>query len=107
MVLADFFSYGHHDALPADHRPQSQRKGDCDFHPRRDELRGVIQAPLIVVEDGQSLAEILAVSFFFKSRRDSLTRYMSLRKLRTWFSGTPAQFLEVGHFRPYVVDHVA
>ena len=35
VVLADFFSDGHHDALPAHHRAQPQRHGDRNLHPER------------------------------------------------------------------------
>ena len=37
--LADLLTHRHDDALPADHRPQTQRDGDRDFHPDRNEFR--------------------------------------------------------------------
>ncbi len=40
MRLADLLTDGHDDALPAHHRPESQRDGHRDLDPERNELRG-------------------------------------------------------------------
>ncbi len=46
VAFADFFSDGHHDALPADHRAQAQSEGHGTFHPHGNDIWWSGRGPL-------------------------------------------------------------
>ena len=51
MLLADFFSDGHNDALPTDHRSHTQRQGHSHLDPDGDKFGGLIDLALVIGED--------------------------------------------------------
>ena len=91
MIFADLFTDGDDDSLPSDHRAQAERHRDRDLNPARDKLGRKIDMLFVVVENRpcRRLKAGLALCFF-SSRRASLVRYMSLRKLRAYCGGTLA-----------------
>ena len=48
--FADLFADGDNDALPADHRSESERECDRKLHPVRNEFRGAVETLLVGAE---------------------------------------------------------
>ena len=50
MLFADLFADGDNNALPADHRSESERECDRKLHPVGNEFRGAVETLLVGAE---------------------------------------------------------